>query len=1173
MFVAPSLPGAETKIDFNRDIRPILSENCYACHGPDPKTREADLRFDLQEEPFKKLESGKAAIVAGDLSQSEMIRRITTNDEDDQMPPVKFGKTLTKAQIDLLSQWVKQGAQWKGHWAYVAPERPQVPKVKKKSWTRNEIDFFILARLEKEGLQPSKEADKTKLIRRVTLDLTGLPPTIDEVNAFLADKSANAYEKLVDRLLASPAFGERMALFWLDVARFADTNGYHIDNHRDIWKWREWVINAFNKNMPFDQFTVEQLAGDLLPNATVEQKIATGFNRNEMVNFEGGADAAEYATKYVVGRVDTTSKTFLGTTFACSECHDHKYDPISQKEYYEFFAFFNTVDEKGLDGAKESPVPRLSIPAPKQESELKNLTTEMTALDTKLKELLETPHPELDSAQTLWEQKMSGNSPRNWTALSAETFSATSGATFEKQNDAALLVSGTNADKEIYEVIFKTMEKNITGLRLDVLTHETLRKKGPGRSENGNFVLTGFEAEVKNLAKETKELEPLKLGDWFTVGPFSAASAKEAFTKVFPPESEIDLTKKYDGEKLSWIEKTNWQDGVVHEIGKVENSASYVFRTITSETARPIEVSLGSNDGIQLWLNGSKLLAKDVARGAAADQEKLMLHLSAGENKLLLKINNGTATSGFYFKILNERLDQYPVKFAIAAADFSQKDFDIANALDGKDDTGWAILNEKAQAGKSRQAFFAARHPFGFDGGTEIKVRLKFQSKFVEHGFGYFKIAATTSDALPEFARLPVDMRAILLVEAKKRNDQQNLALRKYYREQFSPEFKVVSKHVDAKREAKTKLESEIPETMVMKEMEKPRDTHILIRGDFRSKGDKVTANIPAVFPPLPEGKADRLALAKWMVDPKNPLVSRVTVNRFWQQYFGTGLVKTADDFGSQGEWPSHPELLDWLATEFTARDWEIKAMQKLIVMSATYRQDSAVDKNVLDRDPENRLLARGPRFRLDAETIRDNALAVSGLLNRKMGGRSVSPYQPPGLWEQIAFGREFSSQVYEQSKGDDNFRRGIYTYWKRSMPYASFVTFDAPNREVCTVKRPRTNTPLQALVLMNDPVYIEAARSLGERILKEGGETFQERITFAFKLCFARAPQKQEIKLLHEIYAKQLQHFQTNKEAAAKLIAIGESKASESLDASDLAAWTTIGNILLNVDEMITKG
>ncbi|MEO6035462.1 MAG: PSD1 and planctomycete cytochrome C domain-containing protein, partial [Verrucomicrobiota bacterium] len=1041
LLVALSVSGAERKIDFNRDIRPIFSENCYACHGPDHNKRKAGLRLDRSEEPFKLLDSGKTAIVPGDLSKSELVRRITTNDPDDRMPPPDFRKQLNKSQVELLSQWVRQGAPWKGHWAYIAPERPEIPKVKNKTWPRNAIDHFILARLEKEGLKPSREADKTRLIRRVTLDLTGLPPTIAEVDAFLADKSVHAYEKVLDRLLASAAFGERMALFWLDVARFADTNGYHIDNNREIWKWREWVINAFNQNMPFDEFTIEQLAGDLLPNPTVDQKIATGFNRNEMVNFEGGADPDEYASKYVIGRVDTTSKTFLGTTFACAECHDHKYDPISQREFYQFYAFFNTVAEKGLDGQKESPAPRLSIPSPEQQAASVKLNHETAALETEIKRLLETANPESDSAQAGWEKRTSVNAMENWTALLPETFTASSGATLTRLDDLSVLAAGTNAEKEIYEVTFKTAQKQITGLRLDVFTNGTALENGPGRSTNGNFVLTAFEAEARSLGGENDKPAPLEFGNWFAVGPFKAGSPQEAFSKSFLPENEINLTNKFDGDKLSWAEKTNWLDGAVQEITAVENSATYLYRVVTAKTSRYIELSLGSDDGIQLWLNGQKLFARDIGRAAAPDQEKIFLRLSAGENKLLLKINNGGAGSGFYFKVLRDAVKQFPVTFAAAAADFSQKDFDIGLALDGKDDTGWAILGEDLKAGKNRQAFFVAQQPLGFDEATEIKVRMKFQSKFARHAFGHFKISVTTSSSLTEFAALPSEVRRVLLTDSSQRAVAQQAILRKYYREQFMPAFKIASKDLESKRAAKKQLDDSIPESMVMAEMESPRETHLLVRGDFRNKGEKVTPGVPKIFPTLPTGvPANRLALAKWLVDPQNPLVSRVTVNRFWQQYFGTGIVRTADDFGSQGEWPSHLELLDWLATEFVRLNWDIKAMQKLIVMSATYRQDSALERKTLERDPDNRLLARGPRFRFEAETVRDNALAVSGLLNKKMGGPSVSPYQPAGLWEQIAFGGGFSSQSYAQSKGDENYRRGIYTYWKRSMPYASFA-------------------------------------------------------------------------------------------------------------------------------------
>ncbi|MGI8966444.1 MAG: DUF1549 domain-containing protein, partial [Limisphaerales bacterium] len=593
---------SKNRIDYNRDIRPIFSENCYPCHGPDSNKRKAGLRLDRNEEPFKKLEDGKIPIVPGQPEQSELIRRITATD-DDQMPPIKSEKKLSSAQIDLLARWVKQGAEWKGHWAYLKPERPQVPKIKNRSWPRNAIDNFILARLEKEGLQPSSEADKTKLIRRVTFDLTGLPPTMAEVDAFLADKSKNAHEKLVDRLLASPTFGERMAEVWLDLARYADTNGYHIDNHRDMWLWRQWVINAFNKNMPFDEFTIEQLAGDMLPNATVEQKIASGFNRNNMVNFEGGADANEYATKYVVDRVQTTSAVWLGSTMACCECHDHKYDPFTQKEFYQFYAFFNNIPEKGIDGAKENPVPSLKVPSPAQEVRSKGLTNLIATLETQLKKRIEEPNPEFDAAQKQWEQSVNKSVHEGWTPILPEEISSAGGATFKKLEDQSVLVTGTNADNDTYILSLKTPFQNIAGLRLEALTNESLPLQGASRSQNGNFVLTAFEAEAETLAtnKNESETNAPVFGNWHTLGPFKANTAQKSFSKAFIKETnQIDLALTY-ANGLRWVEKPEWKDALTNKLSS-EIAATYLFRTIIVTKARAMMISLGSDDGLQVWL-------------------------------------------------------------------------------------------------------------------------------------------------------------------------------------------------------------------------------------------------------------------------------------------------------------------------------------------------------------------------------------------------------------------------------------------------------------------------------------------------------------------------------------------------------------------------------------------
>ena len=1164
--------GAElpkgAKIDFHRDVRPIFSENCFACHGPDHAKRKADLRLDLRDEAIK-----AKVFLPGKSSQSEIYKRITTSDEDDLMPPVDSKKKLTPRQIEILKRWIDQGAEYKGHWSYLAPQRPKVPRVFRvfrKSWVRNEIDRFILARLEKEGLKPSSEADKVHLIRRVTLDLTGLPPTPGEIDAFLKDRSRSAYEKVVDRLLASPHFGERMAQLWLDVARFADTNGYHIDTHRDIWLWRDWVINAFNRNMPFDQFTIEQLAGDLLLNPTVEQKIATGFNRNEMVNFEGGADPNEYAVKYVVGRIDATSRTWLGTTMACAECHDHKYDPISQKEYYQFFAFFNTISEKGLDGQYDPPEPRMKVPSGEQTARLARFDETIRSMETQLKDLLEKPEPKTDNAQIAWENELQSTVLSNWTVLATQTISSSNGAAFRTLEDQSVLVT-SEATNEVYEIMAHAASGDITGIRLETIPDESLPEKGAGLGEKGRFLITGLELEAIQPDATTNAASAPDFGKWYSIGPFKAESQKEAFQKEFPPEKEIDLTKKYEDGKLEWTARPEWKDGEVHEL-KGDVSSTYLYRTITTTQPRQIFLSLGSDDGIQVWLNGKKLLAKDVARGVAADQDKLRLRLREGENKLLIKVNNGGGGYAYYFKPLYD-VKQYAVEFASAIADASKKDSPASALIDDKKSSGWSIGEEKDP--RPHQAFLVAEQPFGFEGGTDVKIRLIFQGE-KPMGLGRFRLGFTDSPALTNFAVLPEPVRAGFFVQTAERTNTQKKALQKHYRENFVTEVKEENRKLASEREARTKHEKSIPVTMVMQEMEKPRDTFLLVRGDFQNKGDKVKPGVPQNLGLPPSGDiSNRLALARWLVDPNHPLTSRVTVNRFWQHYFGNGIVKTADDFGSQGEWPSHPELLDWLATRFIDSGWDIKALQKLMVMSAAYRQSSVMDPKKLEKDPENRLLARGPRFRLDAETIRDQVLALSGLLDDRLGGPSVTPYQPPGLWEAIGFtdNGNFSAQKYVQSKGSDNYRRGLYTYWKRSMPYASFVTFDAPSRETCTVKRPRTNTPLQALVLMNDPVYVEAARAFGERLLKENEGSVADRLKYAFKLCLGRLPEKKELALLEKAFQTQLDNFRSDPAAAEKFVKVGDSKPAASIDISELAAWTAIGNLLLNLDELITKG
>ncbi|MFL5241753.1 MAG: PSD1 and planctomycete cytochrome C domain-containing protein [Gemmataceae bacterium] len=1010
----------EAPVDFNRQIRPLLSENCFACHGPDEKARKAKLRLDNREGAFSKRKGGGHVLVPGKPEESELFLRIAAEEEEERMPPLKTGKRLTADQIELMRRWIKQGAEWSKHWSFIPPQRPALPLVNKSSWGRNGLDAFILARLEKEGLQPSPEANKETLIRRLTFDLTGLPPSPAEVDDFLADKSPDAYEKVVDRLLASPHFGERLALDWLDAARFADTHGYHIDSARDMTAWRDWVIKAFNDNKPFDEFTIEQLAGDLLPNATVEQKIASGFNRNNMINFEGGAIPEEYQTAYIVDRVNTTGTVWLGLTVGCAQCHDHKYDPIKQKEYYQLYAFYNNIPENGLDGQKGNAVPVLKMPSPDQRKKLDELAAKIKDIEQKTNE----PNPDVDAAQLAWEKSAADEKKVEWTVLDPREFKSKGGATLTKLKDLAVFATGTNPDKETYTVVARADLPEITGIRLEALPDDSFPAKGPGRSPNGNLVMTDF-------------------------------------------------------------------------------------------------------------------------RVTAAGQ---------------------------------------PIKLKNATADFSQDNFPITLAIDDNPSTGWAIL---PQVGKAHSAIFEFEQPVQVAGGVDLDVTLDFQSVFAQHQIGKFRLAVTNAKDPHQATKLPDEIREVLGLPPEKRTDAQKADLRTYYRSNVSPVIKKLNQELAKLRKELEGVDKKVPTTMVMQEMPKPRDTFMLIRGQYDKHGEKVPAGLPASLGTLPKDTPpNRLGLAKWVADRSNPLTARVTVNRFWQMFFGTGIVKTAEDFGSQGELPSHPELLDWLAVEFmtpseapvgsgSKNNWDIKAILRLIVTSSTYRQASKVTQALHEKDPEDRLLARGPRLRLQAEFIRDQALVISGLLNDEIGGRSVSPYQPAGLWEELAFRQDndnFSAQVYVQSHGKDLYRRTMYTFWKRTSPPPTLVTFDAPDRETCTVRRARTNTPLQALVLMNDPTYVEASRKLAEKIMTQAQST-EDRIALAFRLATARHPKDREITILKKIFEDQLGVYQKDEKAAVKLLSVGESEQNEKLKPSELAAWSIVASVILNLDETVNKG
>jgi hypothetical protein len=988
------------RVDFNRDVRPLLAAKCYACHGPDEGKRKGKFRLDVKEDALKK------AIKPGDGAGSLLVKRVTSDDLDKVMPPPS-AKTdpLTPQQIDLLRRWIDEGARFDLHWAYAKPNRTSVPEVKNKGWVNNAIDAFIAAGQEKQGFEPAPEADRLTLLRRLSFDLIGLPPTPGEVDAFTKDQSANAYEKVVDRLLASPHYGERMAAYWLDLVRYADTAGYHSDNHRDVALYRDYVIDAFNTNKGFDRFTIEQLAGDLLPNPTREQKIASGYNRLLQTTEEGGAQAKEYLAKYAADRVRNASVVWLASTMGCCECHNHKFDPFTSKDFYGFEAFFADLKETAVGRQVQTP-----IPTKEQEAELRTLDERIVAA----KAVVDQQTPELDAAQFEWEKTAKAElaDHKAWTAVKPEKV-ASKGSKLVVQDDLSVLSTGANPDKDVYTVTLKPDNKAISGIQLEVLTHPSLANKSLSKA-NGNFVLTGFEVQVT----------------------------------------------------------------------------------------------------------------------------------ASGEK------------------------DAKPVKIAKALADFAQQGWPIEHAIDNDPTTGWAV--EGHVKATNHAAVFVFDQPITGGEGTTLTVVLKHESVHAGHNIGRFRLSLTSAEkpALPGKA-LPGDVAAALEVELEQRTPQQTQAVSAY--------FRTVAPQLSSAREQVAKLENDRKQltqkfaTSLISIQVGPRPIRILPRGNWLDDtGEVVTPNVPAFLPALDmkDRRATRFDLANWIVGRDNPLTARVFVNRLWKVMYGQGLVKSLDDFGTQGTLPSHAELFDWLAVEFVESGWDVKHVLKLMAMSNTYRQSSVATKELRERDPNNVWLARQNRFRLDAEMVRDNALAVSGLLSPQIGGPSVKPYQPAGYWSYL----NFPKREWVSDKGEGLYRRGLYTYWCRTFLHPSLAAFDAPSREECTVERPRSSTPLQALVLLNDPIYVEAARVFAERIVREGGVSPADRVKWALRRALSREIKSEELDVLVPLYEKHLAEYGKDKDAAQKVIGVGDYAMPKDVDVAELAAWTSVARVILNLHETITR-
>jgi hypothetical protein len=949
-------------LQFNRDVRPILSDKCYTCHGPDAAAKGVPMRLDVEAEARPRV--------------GRIVERITAEDAAKRMPPAWSGWKLETREIETLRAWVVEGAKWQKHWSFLPPVRSPLPKP-----AAHPIDSFVLDRLEREGLRPSPEAGREALIRRVSLDLTGLPPSPAEVDAFLRDRSPEAYEKVVDRLLSSPRYGERMAARWLDTARYADTNGYQYDGERVMWRWRDWVIDSFNRNQPYDQFIVEQIAGDLLPNAALAQKIATGFNRNHRANTEDGIVPEEYAVEYVVDRVETMSTAFLGLTLGCARCHNHKYDPFSQKEFYRLFAYFNNIPELGRAMKYGNSPPLVPAPTEEQQKALAALNGRIAELDAFLRGR-DTPP--------------SGDTAVSWRPSSG-------------------------------------LVAELSGGEFD------------GKQPVDAGDIAGFDIE-----------------DRFTL---SARVAGEGAV----------MSKMVDNPRGKGY-------GVYREQGRlhVHLTSNYADDAIRMESEQPLPA--GESLHLTLTYTGSRM-----AEG-------------------------------------------------------------VRVYVDGKPVAMKVLLDTLYRPFRNAGRPFREHFRIGGGGGPDRRFRGRIEDVRVwDRVLHDDEIAALSGRPEARAARA-------------RWHYLENLAV---------PEVREAWKRRQALEREREALERSFPTVMVMQELPERKLTHLLIRGAYDKKGEPVEPGVPAVLPPLPPGAANnRLGLAQWLVDPSNPLVARVAVNRFWQMYFGTGLVKTSEDFGSQGEWPSHPELLDWLATEFVRTGWDVKRLQKLIVMSATYRQSSRVTPELVQRDPENRLLARGPRVRLSAEMVRDQALAAAGLLVERIGGPSVKPYQPAGLWKETAM----QDMDYVQSHGPDLYRRSLYTFWKRTIAPPMMVNFDAANREACVVRENRTNTPLQALNLMNDVTFVEAARFIGQRMIREGGPDPAARLRHGFRLVLARGPAAFEEQVLLDNLRYHLDYFGGDEKKARQFFSVGESPPDPALAPRDLAAYGAVASLILNLDEAVTK-
>ena len=1136
--------AASDKVDFNRDVRRVLSENCFSCHGPDSKPRKGGgkvMRLDLAESAYAD-HGGMRAIVPGKPDQSEALRRMTTKDPDDLMPPPDSGKKLTSEEIALLRRWVEQGAPYARHWAYVKPVRPVVPEVKDKAWVRNPVDAFIGERLEHEGLKHEGEADRTALIRRLALDLTGLPPTPAEVDAFLADKEPGAYERLVDRFLKKEAYGEHWARLWLDLARYADSAGYADDPGRTIWAYRDYVIRSINANKPYDRFTLEQLAGDLLPDAGDEEIVATAFHRNTQTNNEGGTSDEEFRNVAVVDRVNTTMAVWMGTTMACAQCHTHKYDPISQEDYFKVFAVFNSTAD--ADRGDESPVHALYTP--EQKLQLKQWKGGIARLET----ILQTPTPALEQEQAAWEKSLATDLA--WEPMPLAAVKSKAGAATQNDAEGSVRIErGGTTDTYTLEAPTRLLE-SVTAVRLEVLPQDGPPARGVGHAD-GSFVVTGVRGATVPPASAVPvaRFVRVELPGKEKILSLAEVQVFRGTNNIAPGGVASQSTTDYDAQASRAIDGNT--DGHFEKAKSTTHTAvskDDPWWELDLQSAQPVSrvVLWNRTDGAGERLSGYRLVLLDENRVKVWEQAPITKAPSPSSE----------------FRTDGERA----IRFAAAVADFAEKGFPAATVLDNKDpkNRGWAV---GPRLGEPHQLTLFPETPVSLGAGTNLVLTIEQDSKFEYATIGRVRLSKSSDPRAAEFARVPSSILALLRLDPARRTEADKAEIRRH--------FVSIAPSLQREREQLARLKKSVEETKpittvpVFRELanEQRRKTHIQRRGNYLELDRQVSEGLPETFHAAPaDVPVDRLLLAQWLVSPENPLTARVEVNRLWETLFGVGLVRTAEEFGSQGELPSHPELLDWLAVEFMEKKWDVNHMIRLMVTSAAYRQSSKVTPELAAMDPDNRLLARGPRFRLSAEMIRDQALAVAGLLSPKMYGPPVRPPQPK-LGLSAAFG---SGTDWETSAGEDRYRRALYTTWRRSNPYPSMTTFDAPNREVCQVRRERSNTPLQALVTLNDPVYMEAAQALARRLVGAGGSTPAERIRFGYRVCLSRNPSEDELNRLTGFHAKSVERFRADPAKAKDVATQPLGAAPAGVDIAELAAWTMVGNVLLNLDEMLMK-